>query len=272
MHALVYFLFPSLTCKFCEVMDQNFPPNSSTFKDVLCAQSWLLAIPRTLAHQDPLSTEFSRQEYWSGLPFPSPTFKDSAWQWQCLAWHSPSPPLHPPPLLHPGLEWRSWHSLLLFSCSVVSDSWWPHGLQPARLLCPQDFPGKNTGVGRHFLPQGIFPAQGSNLCLLPWQADSLPLCPWGRLSPASIRLWFLVRFWQREGQAGEGGGLLSFLCPFLGRSGSAGRIFLSQTTGSVFGSLLELTTFYPSHSWVLIVVLALLCGQRWLGHHGIASL
>ena len=32
---------------------------------------WLLAAPRTVAHQAPLSMEFSRQEYWSGLPFPS---------------------------------------------------------------------------------------------------------------------------------------------------------------------------------------------------------
>ena len=29
-------------------------------------------IPWTVAHQDPLSMEFSRQEYWSGLPFPTP--------------------------------------------------------------------------------------------------------------------------------------------------------------------------------------------------------
>ena len=35
-----------------------------------------------------------------------------------------------------------------------------------RLLCPWDFPGKNTGVGCHFLLQGIFPTQRSNLCLL----------------------------------------------------------------------------------------------------------
>ena len=42
---------------------------------------------------------------------------------------------------------------------------WPHGLQPTRLLCPQDFPGKNTGVGCHFI-QGIFPTQGSNPCFL----------------------------------------------------------------------------------------------------------
>ena len=42
-----------------------------------------------------------------------------------------------------------------------------------RLLCPWDFPGKNTGVGCHFFLQGIFPDQGSNLCLLCltyWQA------------------------------------------------------------------------------------------------------
>ena len=48
------------------------------------------------------------------------------------------------------------------SCSVMSDSLQPHGLQPTRLLCPWDFPGKNTGVGCHFLFQGIFPTQGSN--------------------------------------------------------------------------------------------------------------
>ena len=33
---------------------------------------------------------------------------------------------------------------------------------PARLLCPWDSPGKNTGVGCHALLQGIFPTQGSN--------------------------------------------------------------------------------------------------------------
>ena len=49
------------------------------------------------------------------------------------------------------------------SCSVVSDSLWPHGLQPSKLFCPWDFPGKNTGVGCHFLLQGIFPTHGSNL-------------------------------------------------------------------------------------------------------------
>ena len=52
--------------------------------------------------------------------------------------------------------------LLLFSRSVESNSLPPHGLQSARLLCPWDFSGKNTGVGCHFLLQGIFLTQGSN--------------------------------------------------------------------------------------------------------------
>ena len=43
-----------------------------------------------------------------------------------------------------------------------------HGLQP-RLLCPWNFPGKDTGVVYHFLLQGIFPTQGSNLGLLHWR-------------------------------------------------------------------------------------------------------
>ena len=64
------------------------------------------------------SLGFSRQEHWSGLPFPSPMHKSEKWKW---------------------------------SRSVVSDSSRPHGLQPTRLLCPWDFPGKSTGVGCHCL-------------------------------------------------------------------------------------------------------------------------
>ena len=56
--------------------------------------------------------------------------------------------------------------LCMLSRSVKFDSLWPHGLQPARLLCPCYSPGKNTGVGCHALLQGIFPTQGSNLNLL----------------------------------------------------------------------------------------------------------
>ena len=57
----------------------------------------------------------------------------------------------------------------------VSDTLWP-----ARLRCPWNFPGKNTGVGCCLLLQGIFPTQGPNLLLLHplhWQVGSLPTVP-----------------------------------------------------------------------------------------------
>ena len=69
-------------------------------------------------HQAPPSLGFSRQEHWSGLPFPSSVHESEKWKW---------------------------------SRSVVSDSWEPHGLEPTRLLCPWDFPGKSPGVGCHCL-------------------------------------------------------------------------------------------------------------------------
>ena len=49
---------------------------------------------------------------------------------------------------------------------VTSSFLRPHGLQPTGLLRLWDFPDKNTGVGCHFLLQGIFPTQGSDLRLL----------------------------------------------------------------------------------------------------------
>ena len=82
----------------------------------------LCATPQRAAHQAPPSLGFSRQEHWSGLPFPSPMHESEKWKW---------------------------------SCSVVSDSSWPHGLQPTRLLHPWDFPGKSTGVGCHCLLRTI---------------------------------------------------------------------------------------------------------------------
>ena len=78
-----------------------------------CGTTYCLA-----AHQAPRSLGFSRQEHWSGLPFPSPMHESENWKW---------------------------------SCSVMSDSSRPQGLQPTRLLHPWDFPGKSTGLGCHCL-------------------------------------------------------------------------------------------------------------------------
>ena len=58
------------------------------------------------------------------------------------------------------------------SCPTL---WQPHGLELARLLCPWNFPGKNSEMGCHFLLQGIFLTQRLNLCLLHWLVDCLPL-------------------------------------------------------------------------------------------------
>ena len=50
-----------------------------------------------------------------------------------------------------SLAFSMMFSSVQFSCSVVSDSLRPHGLQPTRLLRPWDFPGQSTGVGCHCL-------------------------------------------------------------------------------------------------------------------------
>ena len=66
----------------------------------------------------------------------------------------------------------------MLSHLVVSDPLWPQEVWPTRLLCPWNFPDNNTGVGCHFLLQGIFLTQGLNqglLHLLHWQVDFLPL-------------------------------------------------------------------------------------------------
>ena len=60
-----------------------------------------------------------------------------------------------------------------------------------RLLYSWNFPGKNTGVGCHFLFQGIFPSQGLNwylLCPLHWQVDSLSTAPSGKPSKGICQL------------------------------------------------------------------------------------
>ena len=78
------------------------------------------------------------------------------------------------------------------SHSVIPNSLQLPGLYPSMLLCPRDFPGKNTGVGCHFFLPRIFPTQGSNPCLLHWQVDSLPLTHQGsqRVKDDAINLVF----------------------------------------------------------------------------------
>ena len=83
-------------------------------------------------------------------------------------------------LTHPAKEGNDlWFKQIVCSCCLVAKLCLAllrsHGLQPTRLLCPWDFPGKDAGVGCHFLLQGIFLIRRLNLHLLYPQADSLTL-------------------------------------------------------------------------------------------------
>ena len=67
-------------------------------------------------------------------------------------------------------------------------------------LCPWDSPGKNTGMGCHFLLQGFFLTKRSNPCLLHllhWQAGSLPLAPPGKSTSTgeTINYRFSIVVW-----------------------------------------------------------------------------
>ena len=85
------------------------------------------------------------------------------------------------------LQWK-WK----WSCSVVSDSLRPHELLPTRLLHPWNCPGKSTGVGCHFLLQGIFLTQGSNPGLLHCRQTLYHLSHLG--SP--LWQWFWINIWR----------------------------------------------------------------------------
>ena len=65
----------------------------------------------------------------------------------------------------------------MYACSVVPDSFLPHGLQPTKFLCPWDFSGKNIELGCHLLLQGIFSIQRLKLHLLHQQVDSTTVPP-----------------------------------------------------------------------------------------------
>ena len=69
----------------------------------------------------------------------------------------------------------------------MSNSLWPRGLWPTRLLCPWDSPGKNAGVGYHSLLQGFFLTQGSNLGLL--HCRQILCHPSHQGSPGAWGLW-----------------------------------------------------------------------------------
>ena len=73
-----------------------------------------------------------------------------------------------------SIKLKTYLLLLLFNHWVVSDSFVTPWTVAHHAPLPWNFPGKNTGADCHFLLQGIFPTQVSNLHLLHWRVDSLP--------------------------------------------------------------------------------------------------
>ena len=143
----------------------------------VCAQSLshicLLVTPRTVALQAPPSMEFSRQEYWSGLPFPTPG-------------DLPARGIEPRYLASPALAGGFFTTAP--SGKPFAYAW---SLSHVQFLCSRDFPGKNTGVGCHFLLQRIFLTQGLKLnllYLLHSRQILYPLCHQGNPLFAYIRM------------------------------------------------------------------------------------
>ena len=95
-------------------------------------------------------------------------------------------------------SWKNYSIELECSCMLsVSDSLRPHGLWPVRLLCLLNFAGKTTGVGFHFLLQGIFLTQGFNPRLWHWQVDSVPPSRLGipiQLEQAEVKITLYLYF------------------------------------------------------------------------------
>ena len=176
---------------------------------------------------------FSRQEYWSGLPipppgnFPNPGIKPTSpvtleltgrffttespgkppWIYRMLLkifTESDSPKLT---LFFKITSLKlpmgvTQHALLLQTAaakvtSVMSDSVWPHRWKPTRLCCPWDSPGKNTGVGCHFLLQCMkvkSESEVAQLCLTlsdpmkwmkPWGFPGKRVLEWGAIAFSS---------------------------------------------------------------------------------------
>ena len=124
----------------------------------MCLRSgvWFFATPWTIACHAHLSMEFSRQEYWSGLPFPTPG-------------DLPDQGIEPTFFVSPALAgrffttvppWKPKDLLLLFSLSVMSNSLWLHALQHSRLPCPSPTPGdcSNSCPSSHWCHPFISPS------------------------------------------------------------------------------------------------------------------
>ena len=124
------------------------------FRDGGCLPKWIYSILSSLRNM------YLKHLQWSFIDYAAAAAAKSLQS--CLTLWDPidcSPPGSSVPRILQArpLEWvaisfsSAWKEKWKGSHSVMSDSQWSHGLQPTRLLCPWDFPGKSTGVGCHCL-------------------------------------------------------------------------------------------------------------------------
>ena len=100
------------------------------------------------SHQAPPSLGFSKQEYWSGLPFPSPMPESEKWKVKSESEVPQSYPTLSDPMdcslpgssIHGIFQARVLRSDQISRVRLLAT----HGLQPTRLLHPWNFPGKNA--------------------------------------------------------------------------------------------------------------------------------
>ena len=138
-----------------------------------------------IACQAPLYMRFSRQEYWSVLPCPSPEdLPDPGIEPRSPVLQTDSLPTELPGKPQYIYNWsRQSEAVLCLVAQLSLTLCNPMDCSPSGSSVHKDSPGKNTGVGCHALLQRIFQTQGSNPCLLlplHWQAVSLPLVPPGK--------------------------------------------------------------------------------------------
>ena len=116
-----------------------------------------------------------------GIPFLSPCALP---QLTMSGWGQHLEPERAPQGLWQGLSLSGWPSnfslFVVFSCKVMSYSFTTPWTVACQAPLPWDLPGKNTGVGCHFLLQGILPTLGPNAQLLHWQVDFSPTEPPGK--------------------------------------------------------------------------------------------
>ena len=95
------------------------------------------------AHQAPLSPGFSRQEHWSGLPFPSPMHESEKWKWSCSVVSDSETP------------WTTAYQAPL-SMGFSRQEYWSGSPLPSPWshIVPGNSPGQNTGVGGLSLSRG----------------------------------------------------------------------------------------------------------------------